>query len=95
MMAWRPPVMFSMATLGAHDEAAAAGVVGLRDVGAAVEEAAGGEVGTLDVLEDELDVGADVALFFIDERDAGVDDLGEVVRRDVGRHADGDAACCR
>ena len=28
----------------------------------------------------------------VDERDAGVDHLAEIVRRDVGRHADGDAA---
>ena len=79
------------AALGAHHEAAAAGVVGLRDVGAAEDEAAGGEVGTLDVLEDELEVGAGFGLVFREEGDGGVDDLGEIVRRDVGRHADGDA----
>ena len=28
----------------------------------------------------------------VDQRDAGVDHLAEIVRRDVGRHADGDAA---
>ena len=28
----------------------------------------------------------------VDQRHAGVDDLAEIVRRDVGRHADGDAA---
>ncbi len=78
--------------LGAHDEASAAGVVGLGDSVAAVEIAAGGEVGALDVLESDGDVGAVVALLLIEERDAGVHDLGEVVGRDVGRHADGDAA---
>ena len=31
------------------------------------------------------------ALLFLDERDGGVEDFGEVVRRDVGGHADGDA----
>ena len=74
---------------GAHDEAATAGCVGLRNAGAAVDEAAGGEIGTLHVLED-----------FIERwpwdcspiDDAGVDDLGEIVRRNVGGHADGDAA---
>src|SRR4051812_18297880 len=50
--------------LGAHDEASAAGVVGLGDAVASVEEAAGGEVGAFDMLEDELDVGADVGLLF-------------------------------
>jgi hypothetical protein len=58
----------------------------------AVDEAAGGEVGTLDVLED-FEVGAGCGFF--EERDGGVDDFGEIVRRDVGRHADGDAAGCR
>ena len=28
----------------------------------------------------------------VDQRDAGIDHLAEIVRRDVGRHADGDAA---
>ena len=28
----------------------------------------------------------------VDQRDAGVDDLAEIVRRNVGRHADRDAA---
>ena len=37
--------------LGAHHEAAAAGVVGLRNAGLAVEEAAGGEVRPLHVLQ--------------------------------------------
>ena len=38
--------------LGAHQEAAAAGLVGLGDAALAVEESAGGEVGPLHVLED-------------------------------------------
>ena len=63
----------------------------MADVGLAEDEAAGGEVGALDVLEDEVEVGAGLGFFFGDEGDAGVDDFGEVVRRDVGGHADGDA----
>ena len=79
------------AALGAHHEAAAAGVVGVGDVALAEDEAAGGEVGAFDVLEDEVEVGTGFALFFGDDGDGGVDDFGEVVRRDVGGHADGDA----
>ena len=79
------------AALGAHHEAAAAGGVGLAEVAAAVEEAAGGEVGALDVLEADVEVGAGVGLLLVEQGDGGVEDLGEVVRRDVGRHADGDA----
>src|SRR5581483_12127773 len=79
------------AALGAHDEAAAAGLVGLREIAAAVEIAAGGEVGTLDVVENDREIGADFALFLLDERDRRVENFGEVVRRNVRRHADGDA----
>ena len=74
--------------LGAHHEAAAAGLVGVDDAALAVEESAGREIGPLHVLEDFDQSG----LGILDEFDGGVHDLGEVVRRNVGRHADGDAA---
>ena len=85
-----------MRDLGAHEEAAAAGLVGGGDVGLAEDEAAGGEVRALDVLEAEVEVGARVfGVAFggvaLEQGDAGVHDLGEVVGRDVGGHADGDA----
>ena len=38
-----------------------------------------------------LEIAARVGLFFRDEGDGGADDFGEVVGRDVGGHADGDA----
>ena len=74
--------------LGAHHEAAAAGLVGVDDAALAVEESAGGEIGTLHVLEnfDEARLG------ILDEFDGGVHDFGEVVRRNVGGHADRDTA---
>ena len=74
---------------GAHHEAAAAGAVGLGDVGAAVEVTAGGEVWAEDMLEGDVEVGAGVAFFLGEDGDGSVDDLGEVVGRDVGGHADG------
>ena len=43
------------------------------------------------MLEDEVEVELSVLRDFFSSAMAGVDDLGEVVRRDVGRHADGDA----
>ncbi len=84
-----------LATLGhvlsgafsAHEEAAAAGFVGLGDAAAAVEESTGGEVGAGDVLENFGEAG----LRIVDHFDRRVHDLGEVVGRDVGGHADGDA----
>ena len=81
-------VRFSSAVLGAHQEAAAAGLVGLRNAGLAIEEAAGGEVRPLHVLEHfgEARVG------ILDQLDGRVHDFGEVVRRNVGGHADSDAA---
>jgi len=73
--------------LGAHEEASAAGLVGVGDAAAAVEEATGGEVGTLHVLHNFKKTGSGV----VDHLDGGVEDFGEIVWRDVGRHADGDA----
>ena len=73
--------------LGAHHDAAAAGLVGLPDAAAAHDDAAGREVRTLDVLHQFVrgdlgivDVGAD-----------GVAAFAQVVRGHVRGHADGDA----
>src|ERR1019366_586139 len=73
--------------LGAHEEAAATGGVGLGDAGFAEDEAAGGEIRALHVAQDFEEAGVGIVHQF----DGGVEDLGEVVGRDVGRHADGDA----
>ena len=81
--------------LGAHHEAAAAGAVGVwaRLPVLTVEEAAGGEVGALDVLHARARGRSGLRPFRLLSRAmAGVEDFGEVVRRDVGGHADGDAA---
>ena len=73
--------------LGAHHDAAAAGLVGLLDAAAAHDDAAGREVRTLDVLHQFLrgdlgivDIGAD-----------RVAALAQVVRGHVRGHAHGDA----
>ena len=70
-----------------HDHAPAAGLVALADAGAAQDEAAGGEVGPLQVAHE---VGAGERRI-VDEGDGGRDGLAQVVRRDVGGHAHGDA----
>src|SRR5690606_27124394 len=72
---------------GAHVDAAAPGGVGLGDAARAVDDAGGREIRARDVVH-QL---ADGELGVVDERDAAVDDLAQVVRRNVGRHADGDA----
>ncbi len=74
--------------LGPHDDRAAAGLVGGADAGAAEDDAAGGEIRPVD----ELHQLRHAEMRLVDQRDRGVDHLAEIVRRDVGRHADGDAA---
>ena len=61
--------------------------IGLLDAARAVDDAGRGEVRTRDMLHQVLDAQVRV----VDQRNAAVDHLGQVVRRDVGRHADGDA----
>ena len=73
---------------GAHAHAAAAGLVGVADAGEAEDEAARREVRALHVLHQARRVDVRV----VDEGDRGRDRLPEVVRRDVRRHAHGDAA---
>ena len=73
--------------LGANLEGGAAGGVHLADGGAAADDGAGGEVGALDDLQEVVDG----ALRVVDLELDGVAELGKVVRRDVGGHADGDA----
>ena len=97
---WRSPFFIgSISALGPHLDAAAAGDVGLVDAAPADDQAAGREVGAGDQ-PDQL-----AQLLFAGERrrvgrrhqrlldhpDDAVDDLPQVVRRDVGGHADGDA----
>ena len=72
---------------GAHDDAAPAGAIRLLDPLAAEHDAAGREVRPLDVAGEPVDVDRRL----VDHRHQRVDHLAEVVRRNVRRHADGDA----
>ena len=72
---------------GANVDAPAPGAVRLHDAGAAIDDGAGGEVRPLDVLHQAVDGDARV----VEQRQAGVHHFDEVVRRNVRRHADGDA----
>src|SRR5690625_980963 len=69
-----------------YPDAAAAGLESFPDAFAA-DDAAGREVRTLDVLHQPVQVDVGV----VDHRDQATDDLAQVVRRDVGGHADRDA----
>ncbi len=71
----------------AHRQSAAPGAVGGGDLLGAVDDAAGGEVRSRHVLHQRRQWQRRI----IQQGDARVDGLGEIVRRDVGRHADRDA----
>ena len=73
--------------LGADGERAAAGLVGAADAVEAHDDGARREVGTGHDGHELVGGGVGV----VDEHAGGLDGLAEVVRRDVGRHADGDA----
>ena len=72
----------------ANDYLAAAGGVGLSDAASAHDDAAGRKVRAGDMLHQVVYVCVRV----FKHAHAGVDDLREIVRRDIRRHADGDAA---
>ena len=63
-------------------------LVGRTDAVAAEDDAAGREIRT----RHDLDQVIDGERGIVDQRDRGIDHLAEIVRRDIGRHADGDAA---
>ena len=74
--------------LAAHHDRAAAEMIGRADALAAEDDAAGREIRP----GNDVDEFVDAERGIVDQRDAGVDHFAEIVRRDVGRHADGDAA---
>ena len=63
-------------------------MIGAADAGLAQDDAAGGEIRARHDGDEVVD--ADHRI--VDQRDAGVDQFAEIVRRNIGRHADGDAA---
>ena len=73
-------------SLGAHDDASAAGGVGFLDALQAVDIGTGGEVGRRDILHQPIHVDVGV----VDISAASVDNLVQVMRRNVGSHTHGD-----
>ena len=73
----------------AHDYRATAFVIGGADARAAENEATGRKVRT----RNDFDQLVDLDRRIVEIGDAGVAHLAEIVRRNVRRHADGDAAC--
>ena len=79
---------FFLIPLGAGAERAAPGHVGLGDALLGVDDdAAGREIRSLDPFQQRLRLGVGL----VDQMQRGVAELGGVVRRDRGRHADRDA----
>ena len=75
----------------AHDDRAAAGAVGVLDALAAQDQRAGREVRPLDAGHHRVERLLAGRLGVGEHPLGGVGDLAQVVRRDVGRHADRDA----
>ena len=73
--------------LGTDDDAALSRAIGLADAASAHDDAARGKIGRGDIFH-EL-VYADFGI--VDHGDGTVNDLRKVVRRDIGRHAHGNA----
>ena len=73
--------------LGAHQESSASGAIGFGNAAAAVNESAGREVRSLHELHDL----GQRCQRIVHQRDASVDNLGQVVRRNFGGHADRDS----
>ncbi len=72
----------------AHAERAAPGLVGLRDALRGIHDhAADREIGAFDPFEQ----GRATPIRIVDQIERGVAQLADIVRRDGGRHADGDA----
>ena len=76
----------------AHPDRTAAGGVGVVDALRSDDQAVGREVRALDPLADRGQGGLFVGLVVLQAPVDGLGELAQVVRRDVGRHADRDAA---
>ncbi len=77
----------SISATPTEPDRALAGAVGVEDAGPAHDQAAGREVGALDELHEVVGGGVGVGQQVL----GGVDDLAQVVGRDVGGHAHRDA----
>ena len=88
MIASRSLRMVSIVDLAAHHDRAAAEMIGGADSLAPEDDAAGRKIRT----RNDVDEIVDAERGIVDQRDAGVDNLAQIVRRDIGRHADRNAA---
>ena len=73
--------------LGAHHEAATTRAVSLGNAAASVDDAVGRKIRAFDDLQDLHERGGGI----VHQQDRRIDDLGEIVRRNFSRHADGDS----
>ena len=87
-----PARIFFYLNDSAHPDRTAAGRVGVIDALRPDDQAVGGEVRALDPLTDRGQRGFLVGLVVVQAPVDGLGELAQVVRRNVGRHTDGDAA---
>ena len=72
---------------GAHGEAAASVLVGIENSRLAVDDSGGREIRAFDDLQNLRQRGRGI----VHQRDRGIDDLGQIVRRNFCGHADGNS----
>ena len=72
----------------AHDHRTAPAMERAVDAGATVNDAAGREIGAGDAFHELIHGGLRV----VEQKTAGIDDFAEIMGRNIGGHADGDAA---
>ena len=69
----------------AHDHAATAGFIAFAHAAQAVNSRAGREIGRLD----DVNQFVDFCFRLIQQAQAGIDGITQIVRRDIGCHTDG------
>src|SRR5690606_366518 len=70
---------------GTGIDAATAGAIRLHDTGTAIDDTGGGEIRALDVIHQFING----QLAVLDQRQAAINDFAQVVRRNIGGHANG------
>ena len=70
----------------AHDAATTTGTVTFANAIESIDDAGSGKIRRFDNRDQIFDVGGRIVQHF----EAGIDDVGKIVRRNIGRHADGD-----
>ena len=86
------PVLLLNGGYATHFDGAAAGGVGVLNAFITDDESGRGEVGALHALHDGLERGGLVRVVMVEAPENRLGQLGEIVRRNIRRHTDGNTA---